>query len=421
VVRTGPRRRSLTPPHADNRTVDKASNLPLLSDYQTYLRVEKGLRPLTCEAYDSDLKTFAEFIETRHGILLTATQQDVAAFLEHLRAHGIDSRSAARKLSCLRGFYKWLLLDRRIHHDPTVNIESPKSWKVLPKSLAEPEVVEMLERAGMAASHPQARATELRDSAILELLYAGGLRVSEVTALSTGDLSMDAGRVQVRGKGDKERIVPLGRTALDAIEKYLRDGRPHLARISSVRKVNAARPDGSRPDATRLFLSLRGMPLTRQWVWHLVKMADSGASPHRLRHSCATHMVEHGADLRSVQLILGHADISTTQVYTHLALGRLKEVHRTHHPRASRKADQPAEKLELEGGGDSIPGIKEAESHPTLAEATRTSPAKAHNGSVSGHDFSRAANDAKSKRALAPEVSSTPRASSKMGLHREPK
>jgi integrase/recombinase XerD len=312
--------------------VESTRNLPLLKDYQSYLRVEKGLRPLTCEAYDNDLKTFAEFIEGRQGVLLTAAQQDVAAFLEHLRAHGIDSRSVARKLSCLRGFYKWLLLDRRIHHDPTVNIDSPTAWKVLPKSLAEPEVVEMLERAAMAASHPQAKATALRDSAILELLYAGGLRVSEVTALSTGDLALDAGRVQVRGKGDKERIVPLGRSALDALETYLREGRPHLARISTARKGNAPRQD-----ATRLFLSLRGMPLTRQWVWHLVKMANSGASPHRLRHSCATHMVEHGADLRSVQLILGHADISTTQVYTHLALGRLKEVHRLHHPRATRR------------------------------------------------------------------------------------
>ena len=311
--------------------METARNLPLLSDYQAYLRVEKGLRPLTCEAYDSDLKIFAEFIEGRHGVLLTAAQQDVGAFLEHLRNHGIDSRSAARKLSCLRGFYKWLLLDRRIHHDPTVNIESPRAWKVLPKSLAEPEVVEMLERAGMAASHPQARATALRDHAILELLYAGGLRVSEVTALSTGDLAMDAGRVQVRGKGDKERIVPLGRAALEALETYLREGRPHLARISSARRANAARQD-----ATCLFLSLRGMPLTRQWVWHLVKMANGAASPHRLRHSCATHMVEHGADLRSVQLMLGHADISTTQIYTHLALGRLKAVHRMHHPRATR-------------------------------------------------------------------------------------
>ena len=320
--------------------MDSQGNLPLLADYQTYLRVEKGLRPLTCEAYDGDLKTFAEFIEGRHGVLLTADQQDVAAFLEHLRAHGIESRSIARKLSCLRGFYKWLLLDRRIHHDPTINIESPKAWKVLPKALAEPEVNEMLERAGMAASHPQAQATALRDHAILELLYAGGLRVSEVTSLSTGDLAMDAGRVHVRGKGDKERIVPLGRAALDALDAYMRLGRPHLARISSVRKSATARKEsanhnGSGQDATRLFLSLRGMPLTRQWVWHLVKMADANASPHKLRHSCATHMVEHGADLRSVQVLLGHADISTTQVYTHLALGRLKQVHRMHHPRAT--------------------------------------------------------------------------------------
>ncbi|MGA3264481.1 MAG: site-specific tyrosine recombinase [Terracidiphilus sp.] len=318
--------------------MDSKRNLSLLKDYQAYLRVEKGLRPLTCEAYDGDLKAFAEFMEGRNGVLLTAAQPDVSAFLENLRGHGIDSRSAARKLSCLRGFYKWLLLDRRIHHDPTVNIESPKAWKVLPKSLAEPEVAEMLERAGMAAEHPQARATALRDRAILELLYAGGLRVSEVTALSTGDLALDAGRVQVRGKGDKERIVPLGRSAIEALETYLREGRPHLARISSARKANAARQD-----ATRLFLSLRGMPLTRQWVWHVVKMSNGAASPHRLRHSCATHMVEHGADLRSVQLLLGHADISTTQVYTHLALGRLKAVHREHHPRATRRRAEVVE------------------------------------------------------------------------------
>lgn len=312
------------------------NNLELLKDYQAYLRVEKGLRPLTCEAYDSDLKTFAEFLEDRQGILVTAMQDDVAAFLEHLRAHSIDSRSAARKLSCLRGFYKWLLLDRRIHHDPTVNIESPKAWKVLPKSLAEPEVTEMLERAAMLASHPQAQATALRDRAILELLYAGGLRVSEITGLGTGDLALDAGRVHVRGKGDKERIVPLGRSALQSLDEYLRLGRPHLARIGTRRKAISPRQD-----STRLFLSLRGMPLTRQWVWHLVKMSNSAASPHKLRHSCATHMVEHGADLRSVQTMLGHADISTTQVYTHLALGRLKAVHRQHHPRAkSRPPDQ---------------------------------------------------------------------------------
>ena len=311
---------------------------------------------MSCEAYDGDLKTFAEFIEGRSGVLLTASQQDVAAFLEHLHSHGIDQRSAARKLSCLRGFYKWLLLDRRIHHDPTVKIESPKAWKVLPKSLAEPEVVEMLDRARLNAEHPQARATSLRDRAILELLYAGGLRVSEVTALSTGDLALDLGRVHVRGKGDKERIVPLGRTALEVLEIYLREGRPHLARISSSKKA-----DVTRQDATRLFLSLRGMPLTRQWVWHVVKTADSTASPHRLRHSCATHMVEHGADLRSVQLLLGHADISTTQVYTHLALGRLKEVHRQHHPRATRKRSEVAEIPALHRGLHLVSSVKPSE------------------------------------------------------------
>ena len=352
-------RRPSQPPIIES--VETTRNLSLLKDYQAYLRVEKGLRPLSCEAYDGDLKTFAEFIEGQCGVLLTAAQEDVTAYLEHLRSHGIDQRSAARKLSCLRGFYKWLLLDRRIHHDPTVNIESPKAWKVLPKSLAEPEVVEMLDRARLNAEHPQARATQLRDRAILELLYAGGLRVSEVTALSTGDLALDLGRVQVRGKGDKERIVPLGRTAIEALEEYLREGRPHLARISSSgseRSISSA----ARQDATRLFLSLRGMPLTRQWVWHVVKMANSAASPHRLRHSCATHMVEHGADLRSVQLMLGHADISTTQVYTHLALGRLKEVHRKHHPRATRQrpaiAELPLERISGRKGLHLVSSVK---------------------------------------------------------------
>ena len=315
--------------------MDGRNNLSLLKDYEAYLRVEKGLRPLTCEAYLSDLRIFAELLEGRNAVLLTAVEADVAAFLDHLRGHGIDSRTAARKLSCLRGFYKWLLLDRRIHHDPTVNIESPKAWRVLPKSLAEAEVAEMLERAGMAASHPQAKATALRDRAILELLYAGGLRVSEVTSLATSDLVLDAGRVQVRGKGDKERIVPLGRTALLALEQYLREGRPHLERITSGRKASVARLDRA-----RLFLSLRGMPLTRQWVWRLVKVANRSTSPHGLRHSCATHMVEHGADLRSVQMMLGHADISTTQVYTHLALSRLKTVYRMHHPRAARRTPE---------------------------------------------------------------------------------
>jgi len=309
------------PSDADNQSVSTSRNTEVIHEYLTYLRVEKGLRPLTCEAYERDLLQFAEFLERENEQLVGARQPEVAGFLEHLRTHAVESRSIARKLSCLRGFYKWLLLDKRIHHDPTVNLESPDAWKVLPKSLASSEVNSMLERAARAADHPEADAIALRDRAILELLYAGGLRVSELTGLCVADLSLDAGRVLVRGKGDKERIVPLGALCVKAIEEYLERGRPGLARNSRV---------------NQLFLSVRGKPLSREWVWQLVKSSDSHASPHKLRHSCATHMVEHGADLRTVQTFLGHADIATTQVYTHLALGRLKAVHRMHHPRAKR-------------------------------------------------------------------------------------
>jgi integrase/recombinase XerD len=300
--------------------VDGLRNSELLREYVAYLRVEKGLRPLSCEAYERDLLQFAEYVDGEKLSLITARHGQVAGFLEHLKRHGVESRSAARKLSCLRGFYKWLLLDKRIERDPTINLESPSTWKVLPKSLAESEVAAMLERGDPGNTD----AITLRDKAILELLYAGGLRVSELTGLREEDLSLDAGRVLVRGKGDKERIVPLGRAAVEAIEKYLREGRPLLARK---RKRGAGAAGG------QLFLSVRGTGLTRQWIWSLVKAADSHASPHMLRHSCATHMVEHGADLRTVQTLLGHADIATTQVYTHLALGRLKAVHRAHHPR----------------------------------------------------------------------------------------
>jgi integrase/recombinase XerD len=299
-----------------------SGNSALLREYIAYLRVEKGLRPLSCEAYERDLLQFGEFLEQQPSTLLAATQAHIAGFLEHLSKHGVESRSTARKLSCLRGFYRWLLLDKRIRRDPTLNLESPATWKVLPKSLAVSEVDAILDRAGLAADHPQADAIALRDRAILELLYAAGLRVSELTGLNVADLSLDAGRALLRGKGDKERIVPLGRASIAALEQYLKDGRPALVR----------KPIG------RLFLSMRGQPLSRGWIWHLVKHSDHDASPHMLRHSCATHMVERGADLRTVQTLLGHADIATTQVYTHLALGRLKAVHREHHPRAKRVA-----------------------------------------------------------------------------------
>jgi len=296
-----------------------------MREYETHLRVERGLRPLSCVAYRSDLELFAEFLEGRAGLLVGATQDDVSGFMQHLREHGQESRSVARKLSALRGFYRWLLMDKRVKKDPTVNIESPSSWKVLPKSLAKGEVEDMLERTGVAARSDAADGLALRDHAMLELLYAGGLRVGEIVALRQEDLRLESCSVQVRGKGDKDRIVPINAKAIAAIEAYVQRGRPELLRAG-----------GGMQRA--LFLSVRGKALTTQAVWSMVKSTNKNASPHKLRHSCATHMVENGADLRSVQTFLGHADIATTQVYTHLAIDRLKQVHRLHHPRAKKVA-----------------------------------------------------------------------------------
>ena len=305
-----------------------AGNVRLVREFADYLRVEKGLRPNSCEAYVRDLEQFAECIEKRNGVLLSATPDDVRGFMAERVANGVESRSLARSLSGLRGFYRWLLLDKRVTQDPTVNVESPASWKVLPKSLAETEVAAMLERTGAAARAADADELALRDHAILELLYAGGLRVGEICGLRVADVQLDAQRAQVRGKGDKERIVPLGRQACEALATYLERGRPGLVRRGAgLQKA--------------MFLSVRGNALTRQWVWEMVRSCSDGrtASPHKMRHSCATHMVEHGADLRSVQVFLGHADIATTQVYTHIALGHLKAVHRMHHPRGRRSQE----------------------------------------------------------------------------------
>jgi integrase/recombinase XerD len=315
--------------------VELPGNAKTVREYLAYLRVEKGMRPATCEAYARDLEQFAEQLESHDALLVTAVEADVSGFMAHLRGNQVDARSIARKLSCLRGFYRWLLLDKSIGHDPTVTIETPASWKVLPKSLAETEVSAMLDRSAAGARNPaaerspEAAALALRDHAILELLYAGGLRVGEIVALGEEDLHLDQARAQVRGKGDKERIVPLGRKAVEALEEYVKRGRPALARGRLQRA---------------LFLSVRGHALTRQWVWEMVRAASGSidgsarkASPHMLRHSCATHMVEHGADLRSVQRLLGHADIATTQVYTHVAMEHLKRVHRDHHPRGKRR------------------------------------------------------------------------------------
>jgi integrase/recombinase XerD len=287
----------------------------LLASFLDYLRVEKGLAKLTVSAYETDIHQFSDFLSKRKRTLSAARRNDVSDFIQQMFSNSVDGRSVARKLSALRHLYKYLLLDEVIKHDPTLNIVSPKQWKVLPKSLAHDEVDSML-HAG------ENTALALRNRAMLEVFYAGALRVSEIVDVKLEDLKLDLGYLMVRGKGDKERIVPLGRSAQNAVSSYLKSSRGEIAGGKSSRF---------------LFVGRGGKALTRQRVWQMVGEASSGsrhASPHMLRHSCATHMVGNGADLRTVQTILGHSDISTTQIYTHVALDRLKNVYQKHHPRA---------------------------------------------------------------------------------------
>lgn len=305
--------------------IRNAEETVLLARFTDYLKVEKGLSRLTVEAYRRDLNQFAAHVKRA---LLRVRREDVRSFLDRLFANRVDGRSVARKLSALRQFYRYLLLDRHIGSDPTLNIETPRQWKVLPKSLARDEVNAMLASKPSAAirKNKNSAAIELRNHAMLEMLYAGALRVSEVTGVQLEDLKLEMGYVLVRGKGDKERIVPLGVPAQEALKAYLESGRPTLA--------------GQR-NSSLLFMAPGAHRLTRQRIWQMVGRASSAsgrhASPHMLRHSCATHMVEQGADLRTVQTILGHADISTTQIYTHVALDHLKGEYRKHHPRAQGK------------------------------------------------------------------------------------
>ncbi|MGC2695910.1 MAG: site-specific tyrosine recombinase [Candidatus Angelobacter sp.] len=328
---------------SDNKQGSKRRPDPIVNSFLDYLKVEKGLAQLTVTSYQSDLVQFAGFLEEKRRVLLQARREEVRGFLSQLFSNGVKDRSVARKLSTLRHFYKYLLLDRMIKHDPTLEIDSPKQWKILPKALAASEIDSMLETAGKArgnvASHVSAGrlssvrklapALAQRDQTMLEVLYAGGLRVSEVIHVKLEDLKLDMGHVLVRGKGDKERIVPLGRAAQEGTRAYMAEGRDALlqGKVSSW-----------------LFVRRGGGRLTRQRVWQMVKMASASgrhASPHMLRHSCATHMVENGADLRTVQTILGHADISTSQIYTHVALDRLKNVYRQFHPRGKRREGRP--------------------------------------------------------------------------------
>ena len=300
-------------------------NARLRASFLDYLKVEKGLAPLSIAAYGRDLEQFADFLQRRKRELGAARRGEVREFLDELQANGMDARSVGRKLSALRQFYRYLLLDRLSEYDPTLNIESPRQWKVLPKSLAREELQRLLESPRAARPSPEADAIALRDRAMLEVFYAGALRVSELVGVKLEDVKLDLGCVLVRGKGDKERIVPLGRSAQEAVRAYVRGGRGVLA---------------GKKSSPLLFLGRGARRLTRQRVWQMVSVASAAAgrhaSPHMLRHSCATHMVENGADLRTVQTILGHTDISTTQVYTHVALDRLRNVYKQHHPRAKK-------------------------------------------------------------------------------------
>ena len=303
------------------------ANARTLSAFLDYLRVERGSAKLTIAAYTSDLAQFAEFLEKRHILLSAARREDVREYIQELFSNALDGRSVGRKLSAIRHLYRHLLLDGKIDKDPTLNIDLPKQWKVLPKALSRDEVGAMLVKTLPRNDTVRGQALALRDQAMLELLYAGGVRVSEVADARLEDLKLDMGYILVRGKGDKERMVPLGAPAQQALQQYLKNGREVMAKKRS---------------SPLLFLGTGGRRLTRQRVWQLVGKASlaSGrhASPHMLRHSCATHMVENGADLRTVQTILGHSDISTTQIYTHVALDRLKSVYAKHHPRAKAKS-----------------------------------------------------------------------------------
>src|SRR6201987_1518596 len=319
------------------------ANARVLSGFLDYLRIEKGLARLSIAAYATDIGQFADFLVKQKRVLMTARQQDVREFLQQLFSNQVDGRSVGRKLSALRHLYRYLLLDKRIEHDPTLNIESPRQWKVLPKSLARDEIESTLasptaQLANRHSNSKDAAALAVRDRAMLELLYAGALRVSEMVNATLEDLKLDAGYMLVRGKGDKERIVPLGKPAQDALTEYLAQGRPGLLRRDGKHGVNKP----ALASSPFLFIANGGRKLTRQRIWQMVGQASmaSGrhASPHMLRHSCATHMVENGADLSTVQTILGHADISTTQVYTHLALDRLRTVYQKHHPRAKARS-----------------------------------------------------------------------------------
>jgi integrase/recombinase XerD len=293
-----------------------------IASFVTHVKVEKGLSANTVSAYRRDLVKFDGFAKKRKLALEKVTRDDLVDFLAGLYREKLESRTVARHLVTLRNFFRFAQIQELIAADPSINLESPKIRRSLPGYLRLEDVERLLDQPDSKT------ALGLRDRAMLEVLYSTGLRVSELVGLHVGDLDGKAGCVRCIGKGDKERIVPVGRKALAMVEKYLQEARPAMLRQAKA------------TTATALFVNRRGVALSRVGVWKILSGYGRRAglrvalTPHMLRHSFATHLLERGADLRSVQLMLGHADISTTQIYTHVVEERLKQIYKAHHPRA---------------------------------------------------------------------------------------
>ncbi|GED12080.1 site-specific tyrosine recombinase XerD [Aneurinibacillus migulanus] len=292
----------------------------LITQFIHYLTVERGLAKNTLESYQRDLHAYCAYLERENFTNLNETNRmQIMGYLLHLQEQGRATATLSRNLASIRAFYQFLLREKFIDKDPSVNLESPKIEKKLPQVLSVAEVETLL-------NGPDTRLPSgLRDKAMLELLYATGIRVSELVSLNLSDVNLNMGFIKCFGKGSKERIIPLGRLAIADVSRYLERGRPMLKK---------------RGQEEALFLNHHGRRLSRQGFWKIIKkyaqLANSHKeiTPHTLRHSFATHLLENGADLRSVQEMLGHADISTTQIYTHVTRSRLKEVYAKAHPRA---------------------------------------------------------------------------------------
>jgi integrase/recombinase XerD len=287
-----------------------------LENFFTYLTVEKGLSGNTVGAYHADLKKYRNFLDHREVALAGAASTDVIDFLEVLRNGGYSSASICRHISSIKAFYKYMFMENVIERDPSENIQMPKKWERLPKALSVADVKAVLDAGALGKN-------ALRDSAMVELLYSSGLRVSELISIRLGDIHFDAGFIRVLGKGSKERVVPVNARALEKVKRYINDER------STVLKKR---------QSTYLFVTGMGGQMTRQRFWQTLKAIGKRAnivlSPHTVRHCFATHLLEGGADLRSVQKMLGHSDISTTQVYTKVTTDRIKKVFKKYHPRA---------------------------------------------------------------------------------------